>query len=328
VTQVDIGIPTHGRPHYVAEAIESVLAQQLTEWRLTVSEDGPGSEAIAAAVAPYLDDPRIAYITTGEHVGAAANMSGLIARGDAPYVALLHDDDRWAPTFLARRVAVLEQHPQCGLVCSSCKVIDETGAVLRDIPPRMPAPLMAPADFAPAMLRRNLVSTPTVLVRRRAYEAVGPVFDARFKRIYDYEMWLRIGVRFAVVAIPDTDTYWRLHGEQSTLQGRRRGNELIAFLDHAEALIARELPGVRLDEGDRSYVRARRLLSAGLDAVELGERGAARGLLRRAVRMHPPLMVNTRLVAAIAGLATGRRGRSLLGAARLHARRRNIRVPV
>jgi glycosyltransferase involved in cell wall biosynthesis len=328
VTVVDVGIPTHGRPRYVVEAIESVLHQELTDWRLTICEDGEGSDAVAQAVAPYLGDPRITYVTTGRHVGAAANMSRLIQRGDAPYVALLHDDDRWEPTFLARRVAVLEAHPECGLVCSRGRVIDESGAVIRDIPRKMPAALMAPAKFAPAMLRRNLVPTPTVLVRRAAYDTVGPAFDGRFPRIYDYEMWLRIGTRFSVAFIPDRDTHWRLHGEQSTVRGRRRGDELLAFLDHAEALIARELSGVRVATGARRYVRGRRLLSAGLDAVERDERREASALLGRAVRMHPPLLVNSRLAAALAGLAAGPQGRGLLGAARLYVRRKNLRVPV
>jgi glycosyltransferase involved in cell wall biosynthesis len=328
VARVDVGIPTHGRPRYVVEAIESVLAQELDDWRLTISEDGEGSGVVAAAVAPYLGDPRISYITTGGHVGAAANMSGLIQRGEAPFVALLHDDDRWEPTFLARRIAFLEEHPDCGLVCSSGKVIDETGAVLRPIPVKMPVAMMAPEAFARAMLRRNLVPTPTVLVRRAAYKSVGPAFDGRFARIYDYEMWLRIGTRYAVATIPDQDASWRSHREQSTVRGRRRGEELLAFLDHAEALIERELPQVRLDGAARRYVRGRRLLSAGLDAVEREQPREALGLFGQAVRMHPPLLANTRLVAALAGLAAGARGRRLLGAARLHARRKNIRVPV
>src|SRR5215210_4203377 len=118
------------------------------------------------------------------------------------------------------------------------------------------------------MLRRNLVPTPTVLVRRAAHESVGPAFDGRFARIYDYEMWLRIGTRYAVATIPDRGASWRYHDQQSTVRGRRRGEELLAFLDHAEALIERGLPEVRLDGGARRYVRGRRLLSAGLDAVE------------------------------------------------------------
>jgi glycosyltransferase involved in cell wall biosynthesis len=111
---VDIGIPTCGRPRYLVEAIESALAQTFSRWRVTVSEDGPASDAVAAAVAPYLADPRVRYVVTGRRLGGAAHMTRLIRTGTAPYVAPLHDYDRWAPEFLMRRVAFLDAHPACG----------------------------------------------------------------------------------------------------------------------------------------------------------------------------------------------------------------------
>ncbi len=328
MARVDVGIPTHGRPRYVVEAIESVLAQELADWRLTISEDGAGSGDVAAAVAPYLGDPRISYVTTGGHVGAAANMSGLIQRGEAPFVALLHDDDRWEPTFLARRVAFLEAHPDCGLVCSSGKVIDETGAVVRPIPVKMPVAMMTPEAFAPAMLRRN----PRADADRARQAGRLRVGRAGLRRALRADLRLRdvASHRHALRGRhhPRPGCELALARRESTVRGRRRGEELLAFLDHAEALIERELPQVRLDGGARRYVRGRRLLSAGLDAVEREQPREAVGLFGQAVRMHPPLAANTRLVAALAGLATGARERRLLGAARLNARRRNIRVPV
>jgi len=71
------------------------------------SQPGPGGGPVADAVAPYLGDPRVRYSSTGTPVGAAGNMTALINSETAPYVALLHDDDRWEPDFLARRVAFL-----------------------------------------------------------------------------------------------------------------------------------------------------------------------------------------------------------------------------
>ena len=83
---VDVANPTCGRPEYLVEAIESVLAQTLPEWRLTVSEDGPGSDAVAAAMAPYLSDACVRYVVTGQRLGAARHMTRLIRAGTAPYV--------------------------------------------------------------------------------------------------------------------------------------------------------------------------------------------------------------------------------------------------
>ena len=45
---VDLGMPAYLRPHFIAEAIESVLAQTHTNWRLLVSENGPGGGEVEA----------------------------------------------------------------------------------------------------------------------------------------------------------------------------------------------------------------------------------------------------------------------------------------
>lgn len=325
---VDIGIPTCGRPRYLVQAIESVLAQTLGDWRLTISEDGPRTDAVASAVSPFLDDPRIRYGWTGERLGAATNMTGLIATADAPFVALLHDDDRWGPGFLDRRVAFLREHPECGLVCSGSTVIDAEGRQVRVTPPRLPGPVvMAPGDLLPAMVRRNMVPTPTVLVRRAAYHAVGPAFDGSFARIYDYEMWLRIALRFPIGYIDDDNAFWRLHGEQSTLQGRRRGEEQLRFLDHVEALLARAGAGAAVDQRVLSGVRAQRMVSAGLDAVERRERAEALRSFGRALRIDPRIAVNPRLAAALAAVLAGRRGERALGAVRSRVRRSSYHLP-
>jgi glycosyltransferase involved in cell wall biosynthesis len=325
---VDVGIPTCGRPDYLVEAIESVLAQTLPDWRLTVSEDGPGDDAVAAAVAPYLSDGRIRYVVTGERLGAARHMTRVIRMGTAPYVGLLHDDDRWGPRFLERRVAFLDAHPACGFVCSGGTVIDEDGRRLRSVAPPLRESVGVPRSFAPRMLRRNVVPTTTVLVRRRAYEAVGMAYDERFPHIYDYEMWLRLAVRFPVGCLPYEDVDWRNHGAQSSFDGRRRGEEQLQLLNHAEALIARELPDARVPALRRRYVRGRRLLSAGLDAVEDRRSREALGRFAGAVATYPPLAVNPRLLAALLALGGGRRAPAALGSIRMAARRRGVRLPL
>lgn len=323
---VDVGIPTCGRPQYLVEAIESVRAQTFGDWRLTISEDGPRSEPVWRAVRPFLRDPRIEYVATGDRVGAAVNMTRLVQIGEAPFVALLHDDDRWGPGFLERRTAFLRAHPECGLVCSGSTVIDREGRRVRVTPPRVSAPaVLAPRELLPAMVRRNMVPTPTVLARRAAYAAAGPEFDSRFARIYDYEMWLRIALRFPIGYIDDDNAFWRLHGAQSTLEGRRRADEQLRLLDHVERLLGDANPGV--DRRALQAIRARRLVSASLDAVELRERRAALVALRRALRTHPATAVNPRVAAALAAVLAGRRGERALGALRSHVRRSSFRLP-
>jgi hypothetical protein len=324
---VDVGIPAHGRPRFLAEAIESVLAQTTGAWRLRVCEDGPGSAAIRDAVEPYLSDVRVTYEPAGAKIGAAAVMTRLIRSGEAPFVALLHDDDRWGPRWIEDRVAFLEVHPECGFVFSANDEIDEAGRRIARIPAKLGEGVHPSAEFVPMLLKANPVGTPTVLVRREAYDAAGPAFDARFPSIYDYEMWLRIAIRFPVGYLARWDADYRVHGGQVTVDVHGgRAEERLRFLEHAGELVAAvpEL-GLRPPVGDDD-MRARILLSKALDDIQAGQRGDALAALREAVRRRPSAAWDSRVPAALAGLAAGRAGARALGAARGLVGRKRLRV--
>ena len=284
---VDIGIPSWGRPGYLATAIESVLAQTLGSWRLVVSEDGPAGGPVAAAVAPYLTDRRIRYTVAGESMGAAGNKTQLIQIGRAPYVALLDDDDCWESEFLARRVAFLEAHPECGLVFSSMAVIDGSGREVGRWTAGLAEGMQLRVQFVRRLLRSNPIGSSSTLVRRSAYEAVGPVFDGRFPRTYDYEMWLRLGLRFPVGYLGGYDACWRVHTDQGSAELGGLVEEYSALVDHMFALAQRDQPDLGLSDRERRQKLSSILLTGALNALEHGDRRTSADCLRTALRIHP-----------------------------------------
>jgi glycosyltransferase involved in cell wall biosynthesis len=299
---VDVGIPTYGRPRFVVEAIESVLAQTHGDFRLLVAEDGAGGGEIAAAVAPYLDDPRVRYEPSGEHLGAARSMSRIIAGAQAPYVAILHDDDRWHPTWLEHRVRFLEQHPACGMVFGEHYDIDHAGLRVGRSEGPLKQGQQEHVAFAREMLRRNLIGTPTVLVRRAAYEQAGPAFDARHAIVYDWEMMLRLALTAPVGYIRVWDSDYRTHANQISAEAKR-GRDYLELFDAMCAQARAAGPQFELPGRERRRLHARYLVSAALDEIEERNRAAALGLLRAAVREHPAVSLSPATGAAVAGLA-------------------------
>jgi|1185.fasta_scaffold00527_4 glycosyltransferase involved in cell wall biosynthesis len=317
-------MPTRGAAPYIGEAIDSVLAQTHEDWTLLISENGPGGGELEERLAPYLADPRIRYSATGKDLGAAANHTRLIQDGSAPYVAVLHDDDRWDPGFLARRVEFLERHQECGLVFSGNREIDEHSSVTGQSKQVVAEGVHAPTSFAPLLLRHNPIGIPTVLVRRSAYEAVGPAFDDETV-FFDYEMWIRLALRFPVGYLAVADADYRVHRQQVTMTARRRGEQQLRLLDQIDGLLA-ATPGV---EPDRRQLRRRRAgahLSAALDALQDPNRRAAGRHLARALRTHPPAAVDPRTAATLVGLAVGARGRRALDRLRFLVLRKGLRV--
>jgi glycosyltransferase involved in cell wall biosynthesis len=281
-TLVDVGIPTFGEPRFLVEAIESVLAQTLTAWRLTISENGPGSAAVAATVEPFLSDPRVRYVTTGRNLGGARNSTTLVRTGSAPYVALLHDDDRWAPEFLERRVAFLEANPSCGLVFSSCDFIDDTGAVIHRFQVELEEGLQDRKRFLRALYMTNMICMPTVLAPRRCYKAVGAELNDSVL-FYDYELWLRLASKFDVGYLDVVDASYRIHTAQTTHDiDLAVGEHRLALLDAVEDVLPPEVPPLH-----RRRARSGAHMRSALEAFEQGDRRRSAFHLGRALKLYP-----------------------------------------
>jgi hypothetical protein len=319
---VDVGIPAWGRPRYLVGAIESVLAQSLDSWRLWISVDGPREEETEAALVRYLDDPRITYSATSRRVGAAGNKTILIRRGIAPYVALLDHDDFWGQDFLARRVRMLETHPDAAFVFSPAVFVDGRGNEIGRASVFLSEGCHPSEAFVPRLLRSGGLPGATVVARRKAYETVGPAFNVDLPRTYDYEMWVRLALRFPVCHLAVWDAYWRRHPDQASADLSQLEAEYARLLDVLRMLVEQERPDLQLEDREWRGQLSSLLVSAALSALEEGQQATSRLYLRRALSISPTRMADPRSVAALVGLAFGAPGRRLVGRLRSFVRQR------
>lgn len=125
--RVAVIVPAYGVAHLLGEALASLQAQTLADWECLVIDDGAPDD-VAAAVAPFLADPRIRFIATA-NCGVSAARNRAIAETTAPYLALLDGDDMLRPDYLARTVAVLDADPDARLVTVNARIF---GAVPRE----------------------------------------------------------------------------------------------------------------------------------------------------------------------------------------------------
>jgi glycosyltransferase involved in cell wall biosynthesis len=323
-TTVDIGLPTRGEAPYIAESIDSILAQSHQDWHLLISENGPGGGEVEERIRPYLTDSRIEYSATGRDVGAAKNHTRVIQSGSSPHVAILHDDDSWDPGFLARRVEFLEGHPECGLVFSANREIDERSRETGRSRQVLAEGVHPPEHLVPLLLRHNMIGIPTVVVRRSAYEAVGPAFDEHTV-YFDYQMWLRLALQFPVGYLAVWDASYRVHDRQMTMTSNRRGLQELTLLDQIDGMLA-EAPYVMPDRRQLRRRRARAHLSAALDELQEPDRRSASRHLGDAVRTYPAAAIDPKMPAALVGLALGPRGRRALDRLRFLVLRKGLRV--
>jgi glycosyltransferase involved in cell wall biosynthesis len=106
---------------FLAETIDSVLAQTFEQWEYLLVDDGSldGSTDVAKSYAARCD--KIRYLEHPAHINrgtaSARNLGLRHAQGE--YVAFIDADDVWTPTKIAEQVAIMDINPEIGLVCGA-----------------------------------------------------------------------------------------------------------------------------------------------------------------------------------------------------------------
>ena len=112
--------PAYNEAEYLAECLDSILAQTYTHWMLIVVNNGSTDDSLAIA-REYADrDTRISVYDNERHLPMVENLNGAFARvpAHASYCKPVLGDDWIFPDCLARMVAVAESDPEVGIVSS------------------------------------------------------------------------------------------------------------------------------------------------------------------------------------------------------------------
>ena len=132
--RVTIGLPIYNGLNYLAETMDSLLAQTFRDFELVISDNAStdGTEAICRDYAAR--DPRVRYHRNEVNVGASANYNRTFELGRGQYFKWAAHDDLLAPTFLERCVAALDRDPAVVLAYTQAKAIDDKGQVVKVYP--------------------------------------------------------------------------------------------------------------------------------------------------------------------------------------------------
>jgi glycosyltransferase involved in cell wall biosynthesis len=133
---VSVIVPTYNHGRFIAEAIQSILAQSVGVEQIIIVDDGSTDET--ELVVRRSKDPRIQYIKQ-THAGVAAARNAGLNAARCEFVTFLDADDRWGPEFIERLHGFLAEDPTA--VCAFSNFVwfsDDTGKIVRDQFPSYP----------------------------------------------------------------------------------------------------------------------------------------------------------------------------------------------
>ena len=216
---IAILMSTYNGARYLAEQLDSILAQTYADWKLTVRDDGSTDDTLRILQQYAKADKRISVLTDGENIGACRSFERLLTQcEDAEYYAFCDQDDVWRSDKLALSLDAIQQaekaHPGKPIVVhTDLQVVDENRT---EMAPSFWLYSNIQADLLDAHIRYlaicNSVTGCAMLFNKAARDCSLPMSaDA-----YMHDAWLALMTAYHggyVLPVHQTPVAYRQHGD-------------------------------------------------------------------------------------------------------------------
>ncbi|MBS1721056.1 MAG: glycosyltransferase [Armatimonadetes bacterium] len=245
--RVSVLLTCYNHLRHLQLAYQSLLDQTFTEFEIIALDDGStdGTREWLSAQT----DPRLRLIFNETNLGTYATLNVGLREAKGEFIAVLNDDDLWAPEKLAQQVQYLDANPKAGLVHCGGWFIDGDGRRHPDPAPLgFPYPRTESGDILAAEIDHNQIIASSVLFRAPIVDSIGP-FDPAYFGSGDWQMWLRIARVADIGYLDEPLCFYRVHGANASHQKEKifrddaRIREWIATWEGDASLLAR--PGVK-----------------------------------------------------------------------------------
>lgn len=212
---VSIIIPVYKGDPYLAEAIDSCLAQTYSNIEIIVVNDGSPDEGKTAEIANRYGN-KIRYFEK-ENGGVSSALNFGISQMKGEWFSWLSHDDLYEPEKVKKQIDAVRnlEDKVCVVRCTTSSIDAKGNPIIR------PRRKIRGIFSAEKMMRMHYLQAVglygcTLLINKKILDTCG-YFDETLKTVQDEDYWTRIMFRgFKFVSISDTLVKIRIHAEQTT----------------------------------------------------------------------------------------------------------------
>jgi glycosyltransferase involved in cell wall biosynthesis len=229
--RVSVLVGAYDNAATLERAIDSMLAQTVSDLELLAIDDGShdATPQVIARVAGR--DARVRPLPMSRNVGISRSLNEGLAAARAPVVAVQDADDFSEPTRLERQLAILDARSEVAVVGTRMHEVDEAGRRLAS------RTAFAAGDVNDVLPRFNPIPNSSAAFRRDVVRGLGG-YDPRYRYAMEYDLWLRVAERHAVVAL-DEPLSTRVMGTANVAARAERAQIAEALVIRARALARR-----------------------------------------------------------------------------------------
>lgn len=219
---VSIIIPVYNGSNYVAEAIDSALAQTYKNTEIIVVNDGSSDNGKTEEIVLSYGD-KIRYFSK-ENGGVSSALNFGIEKMNGEYFSWLSHDDKYETQKIEKEIDALSnlENKETVVLCSS-KAIDKNSHIIpgRKIKNRFEnGNIISWKEAFKSLFEYGSFNGCALLIHKRVFDVAGK-FEENFRYIQDLYMWANIFLnKFPLIYISDKLVLSRIHEGQLTQTGR------------------------------------------------------------------------------------------------------------
>jgi glycosyltransferase involved in cell wall biosynthesis len=181
---VSVIIPAYNAAAFIAQALESLIAQSSPHWEAIVIDDGSTDQTVSVASSLAERDARIRVLSQA-HQGVSAARNAGVRDAQFDWLLFLDADDWILPEFLEKLTTLLVDDPELDAVyCGYARAYTDGSQLSGGNVPAF-------REMFPLLAQYCVYPIHTCIVRRSRVEMLGG-FDASLITCEDWDLWQRI----------------------------------------------------------------------------------------------------------------------------------------
>lgn len=220
---VSIISPTYNHERFIADCIESVLAQSYTNWEMIIIDDGSTDNTFSIAKKYAEKDPRIKPFTQKNvgifRLGESYNFA--LKQCQGKYIAILECDDFWFSDKLSIQIDAMEKNMQCSLSWGRAYLSSIDFSSDYYLAPKNNDDISLfnnkpVGSFLKTFIYRTLIPALTIVIRKDALTALGGFQQPFGLPLVDIPTTLELLLKTEFLFIDHPLGKWRIYPNQVT----------------------------------------------------------------------------------------------------------------
>ncbi len=206
IPDISVVMPVYNAERYVAEAIESILNQTFNNFEFIIIDDGSTDNSLKILKDYAHRDKRIRLVSR-ENKGLIKTLNEGVALAITPLIARMDADDISYSERFAKQIAFFKSHPDCGVVGSKVRFIDDNGDPIISFPVKTNH---QDIDGDHLLGYGGAITHPVAMFKKALFHSVKG-YDEQFPHAEDLELWLRMAEVSQLANLPDILLDYRQH---------------------------------------------------------------------------------------------------------------------